>query len=285
MKRILLFVATNLAIMVTLSVILNVLGINAYGGLQGQLLFCLIWGMGGSFISLLMSRFIAKQAMGVQLVDGRSGHADADWLYATVRQLTERAGLPMPEVGIYDSPEVNAFATGPSKSRSLVAVSSGLLRSMQRDEVEGVLAHEVSHIANGDMVTMTLIQGVVNAFVLFFARVIANILRSAVDERMSGAVYFMTLIVLQIGLGLLGSVVVCWFSRAREFRADAGAATLAGRGKMISALQRLQQNSRMIETDHPALATMKISGTRGWLALLSTHPPLDERISALQSAR
>ena len=283
MKRILLFVATNLAIMVTLSVILSVLGINGYGGLQGQLLFCLIWGMGGSFISLQMSRFIAKQAMGVQLVDGRSGHADADWLYGTIRQLTDRAGLPMPEVGIYDSPEVNAFATGPSKSRSLVAVSSGLLRSMQRDEVEGVLAHEVSHIANGDMVTMTLIQGVVNAFVMFFARVIANILRSAVDERMSGAVYFMTLIVLQIGLGLLGSVVVCWFSRAREFRADAGAATLAGRGKMISALQRLQQNAKMIETDHPALATMKISGTRGWLSLLSTHPPLDERIAALQN--
>ena len=283
MKRILLFVATNLAIMVTLSVILSVLGINGYGGLQGQLLFCLIWGMGGSFISLQMSRFIAKQAMGVQLVDGRSGHADADWLYGTIRQLTDRAGLPMPEVGIYDSPEVNAFATGPSKSRSLVAVSSGLLRSMQRDEVEGVLAHEVSHIANGDMVTMTLIQGVVNAFVMFFARVIANILRSAVDERMSGAVYFMTVIVLQIGLGLLGSVVVCWFSRAREFRADAGAATLAGRGKMISALQRLQQNTKMIETDHPALATMKISGTRGWLALLSTHPPLDARIAALQN--
>jgi heat shock protein HtpX len=283
MKRILLFVATNLAIMVTLSVILSVLGINGYGGLQGQLLFCLIWGMGGSFISLQMSRFIAKQAMGVQLVDGRSGHADADWLYATIRQLTDRAGLPMPEVGIYDSPEVNAFATGPSKSRSLVAVSSGLLRSMQRDEVEGVLAHEVSHIGNGDMVTMTLIQGVVNAFVMFFARIIANILRSAVDERMSGAVYFMTLIVLQIGLGLLGSVVVCWFSRAREFRADAGAATLAGRGKMISALQRLQQNTKMIETDHPALATMKISGTRGWLALLSTHPPLDARIAALQN--
>ena len=285
MKRILLFVATNLAIMVTLSVILSVLGINGYGGLQGQLLFCLIWGMGGSFISLQMSRFIAKQAMGVQLVDGRSGHADADWLYATVRQLTDRAGLPMPEVGIYESPEVNAFATGPSKSRSLVAVSSGLLRSMQRDEVEGVLAHEVSHIANGDMVTMTLIQGVVNAFVMFFARVIASLLRNAVDERMSGAVYFMTLIVLQIGLGLLGSVVVCWFSRAREFRADAGSATLAGRGKMISALQRLQQNAKMIETDHPALATMKISGTRSWLALSSTHPPLEERIAALQNGQ
>jgi heat shock protein HtpX len=271
--------------MVTLSVVLSVLGINGYGSLQGQMLFCLVWGMGGAFISLQMSRFIAKQAMGVQLVDGRTGHADADWLYATVRQQTDRAGLPMPEVGIYESPEVNAFATGPSKRRSLVAVSSGLLRSMQRDEVEGVLAHEVSHIANGDMVTMTLIQGVVNAFVLFFARVIASVLRSAVDERMSGAVYFMTLIVLQIALGLLGSVVVAWFSRAREFRADAGAATLAGRGKMISALQRLQQNARMVDTDHPALATLKINGTGGWLALLSTHPPLEARIAALQSAR
>ncbi len=285
MKRILLFVATNLAIMVTLSVVLSVLGINGYGGLQGQLLFCLFWGMGGAFLSLQMSRFIAKRAMGVQLVDGRSGQADADWLYGTVRQLTDRAGLPMPEVGIYESPEVNAFATGPSKNRSLVAVSSGLLRSMQRDEVEGVLAHEVSHIANGDMVTMTLIQGVVNAFVMFFARVIASVLRNAVDERMSGAVYFMTVIVLQIVLGVLGMIVVAWFSRAREFRADSGAATLAGRGKMIGALQRLQQNTKMIETDHPALATMKISGARSWMALTSTHPPLEARIAALQNAR
>jgi heat shock protein HtpX len=285
MKRILLFVATNLAIMVTLSIVLSLLGIDGYGGLQGQMLFALVWGMGGAFISLQMSRFVAKQAMGVQLVDGRTGHADADWLYATVRQLTDRAGLPMPEVGIYESPEVNAFATGPSKSRSLVAVSSGLLRSMQRDEVEGVLAHEVSHIGNGDMVTMTLIQGVVNAFVIFFARVIASLLRSAVDERMSGVVYFMTVIVLQIVLGLLGSVVVAWFSRAREFRADAGAATLAGRGKMIAALQRLQQNTKMIETDHPALATLKISGGRSWMALLSTHPPLEVRIAALQNGQ
>jgi len=285
MKRILLFVATNLAIMVTLSIVLSVLGIDGYGGLQGQMLFALVWGMGGAFISLQMSRFVAKQAMGVQLVDGRTGQPDADWLYATVRQLTDRAGLPMPEVGIYESPEVNAFATGPSKSRSLVAVSSGLLRTMQRDEVEGVLAHEVAHIGNGDMVTMTLIQGVVNAFVIFFARVIASLLRNAVDERMSGAVYFMTVIVLQIVLGLLGSVVVAWFSRAREFRADAGAATLAGRGKMIAALQRLQQNTKMIEADHPALATLKISGSRSWMALLSTHPPLETRIAALQNAR
>ena len=284
MKRILLFVATNLAIMVTLSIVLSVLGIDGYGGIQGQMLFALVWGMGGAFISLQMSRFVAKQAMGVQLVDGRTGHADADWLYATVRQLTDRAGLPMPEVGIYESPEVNAFATGPSKSRSLVAVSSGLLRTMQRDEVEGVLAHEVAHIGNGDMVTMTLIQGVVNAFVIFFARVIASLLRNAVDERMSGAVYFMTVIVLQIVLGLLGSVVVAWFSRAREFRADAGAATLAGRGKMIAALQRLQSTKQLVENNEPALATLKISGRRAMM-LMSTHPPLEARIAALEQMR
>ena len=285
MRRIVLFMATNLAIITMLTIILSVLGIDRYGGLQGQLIFCLVWGMGGAFISLQMSRFIAKQAMGVRLVDGRTGHADIDWVYGAVRQLTDRAGLPMPEVGVYESPEVNAFATGPSRSRSLVAVSTGLLRSMSRDEVEGVLAHEVSHIQNGDMVTMTLIQGVVNAFVMFFARVIASILRSAVDERMSGAVYFLTVIVLQIALGILGMVVVSWFSRAREFRADAGAAALSGRGKMIAALQRLQQNTRMIETEHPAMATLKISGKRGWMALISTHPPLEDRIAALQNAR
>ncbi|MCC7126766.1 MAG: protease HtpX [Acidobacteria bacterium] len=282
MKRILLFVATNMAIMLTLSIVLTLLGIDRYSGLEGLLIFCLVWGMGGAFLSLLMSRFVAKQAMGVQLVDGRTGHADLDWLHGTVRQITDRAGLPMPEVGYYESPEVNAFATGPSKSRSLVAVSSGLLRTMSREEVEGVLAHEVAHIQNGDMVTMTLIQGVVNAFVMFFARIIASVLRSAVDERMSGAVYFMAVFILQIVLGLAGMVIVAWFSRAREFRADAGAATLSGRGKMIAALQRLQQNTRLVETEHPALATMKISGVKSWMGLLSTHPPLEARIAALQ---
>ncbi len=291
MKRILLFVATNLAIMVTLSIVLSLLGIGGYVGPGGQMdygalmIFCLAWGMIGSFISLQMSRWMAKQAMGVQLVDGRTGHEEFDWLHATVRQLTDRAGLPMPEVGVYDSPEVNAFATGPSKSRSLVAVSTGLLRGMRRDEVEGVLAHEVAHIQNGDMVTMALIQGVVNAFVMFFARIIANIVRNAMDERIAGLVSFMVLIVLQIGLGILGSVVVAWFSRAREFRADAGSAALAGRGKMIAALQRLQQNTQMVDTSHPALATMKISGGKSWMALLSTHPPLEDRIAALQQAR
>jgi heat shock protein HtpX len=247
--------------------------------------FCLVWGMAGSFISLALSRFMAKRAMGVQLVDGRTGHEELDWLFATVRQLTDRAGLPMPEVGIYDSPEVNAFATGPSRNRSLVAVSTGLLRGMRRDEVEGVLAHEVSHIQNGDMVTMTLIQGVVNAFVLFFARVIANVARNAVDERSSYLVGVLTTIVLDIVFGIVGMMVVAWFSRAREFRADAGAGALAGKGKMIAALQRLQQNTQMVDTSNPSLATMKISGARGMLALLSTHPPLADRIAALQNAR
>jgi heat shock protein HtpX len=291
MKRILLFVATNLAIMITISIFLSLLGIGGYrlpgGGLDygALMVFSLIWGMAGSFISLALSRFMAKRAMGVQLVDGRTGHEELDWLHATVRQLTDRAGLPMPEVGIYDSPEVNAFATGPSRNRSLVAVSTGLLRGMRRDEVEGVLAHEVSHIQNGDMVTMTLIQGVVNAFVIFFARVIANIARNAVDERSSYLVGLLTTIALDIAFGILGMMVVAWFSRAREFRADAGAGALAGKGKMIAALQRLQQNTQMVDTSNPSLATMKISGARGMLALLSTHPPLEARIAALQSAR
>jgi heat shock protein HtpX len=285
MKRILLFMVTNLAIMLTLSLVLSLLGITGGGGLDGLLVFCLFWGMGGAFLSLQMSRFMAKRAMGVELVDGRTGHADLDWLHATVRQLADRSGLPMPEVGYYESPEVNAFATGPSRSRSLVAVSTGLLRTMSRDEVEGVLAHEVAHIQNGDMVTMTLIQGVVNAFVMFFARIIANILRNTVDERASGAVYFLSYMVLQVVLGVLGMVVVAWFSRAREFRADAGAATLAGSGKMIAALQRLQQHTQQIESDQPALATMKIAGAGSWMALLSTHPPLEARIVALRAAR
>lgn len=285
MKRILLFMVTNLAIMLTLSLVLSLLGITGGGGLDDLLVFCLFWGMGGAFLSLQLSRFMAKRAMGVELVDGRTGHADLDWLHATVRQLADRSGLPMPEVGYYESPEVNAFATGPSRSRSLVAVSTGLLRTMSRDEVEGVLAHEVAHVQNGDMVTMTLIQGVVNAFVMFFARIIANILRNTVDERASGAVYFLSYMVLQVVLGVLGMVVVAWFSRAREFRADAGAATLAGSGKMIAALQRLQQHTQQIESDQPALATMKIAGAGSWMALLSTHPPLEARIAALRAAR
>jgi heat shock protein HtpX len=288
MKRIFLFVATNLAIMITLSIVLGLLGVTGYITVDGLnytalMVFSLVWGFGGALISLAMSRWMAKTAMGVQLVDGRTGQAELDWLHDTVAQLARKANLPMPQVGIYDSPEVNAFATGPSKSRSLVAVSSGLLRSMRREEVEGVLAHEVSHIQNGDMVTMTLIQGVVNAFVIFFARIIANVIRQAVDERISHLVFFVTTLVLDIALGILGMMVVAWFSRAREFRADAGAATLSSRGNMIAALQRLMQNKGLVDDSQPQLATMKINGGKGFMSLISTHPPLEARIAALQN--
>ena len=291
MKRILLFVLTNLAIMVTLSIVLSLLGIGGYrtaAGLDyGALaVFCLVWGMGGAFISLLLSRWMAKRAMGVELVDGRTGHEEADWLYRTVERMARQAQLPMPEVGIYTSPEVNAFATGPSKSKSLVAVSSGLLRGMRREEVEGVLAHELSHIQNGDMVTLTLIQGVVNAFVLFASRVIANVVRNAVDERIAAMVGFIVTIVLDIALGILGAMVVAWFSRAREFRADAGAAALAGRGNMIAALRRLQTTHQLVDPSNQALATMKIAGgDKRWMMLFSTHPPLEARIAALENLR
>ena len=287
MKRIFLFMATNIAIMVTLMIVLSLLGFTGYLTADGLdygalMVFSLVWGFGGAFISLMMSRWMAKTAMGVQLVDGRTGHADLDWLYQSVEQLTRKAGLPMPEVGIYDSPEVNAFATGPSKRSSLVAVSSGLMRSMRREEIEGVLAHEVSHIQNGDMVTMTLIQGVVNAFSIFFSRVIANIVRQLVDERISGIVFFVATIVFDIVFSFLGMMVVAWFSRAREFRADAGAAVLSTRNNMIAALQRLQANQGLVDQSQPQLATMKINGAKGFMALVSTHPPLEARIAALQ---
>lgn len=290
-KRILLFILTNLAIMLALSIVLGVLGIGGFitpGGVDygALMVFCLVWGMGIALISLLMSRWIAKRMTGVQLVDGRSGQADLDWLYHTVQRLTQQAQLPMPEVGIYNSPEVNAFATGPTKKRSLVAVSAGLLRTMRRDEIEGVLAHEVAHIKNGDMVTMTLIQGVVNAFVLFASRAIAGVVRSMVDERNAMLVGFLVTIVLDVVFGIFGSMVVAWFSRAREFRADAGAAALSGRNNMIAALRRLMQTHELVDDQNQALATMKIAGgDRRWMMLLSTHPPLEDRIRALETMR
>jgi heat shock protein HtpX len=231
---------------------------------------------------------MAKRAMGVRLVDGRTGNADLDWLHNKIGQLAQQANLPMPEVGVYDSPEVNAFATGPSKKRSLVAVSTGLLKGMGRQEVEGVLAHEISHIANGDMVTMTLIQGVVNAFVLYLAHVVAGIVRAAVrDERgpslMSVMASQLTFIAAQIVFGIMGSMITAWFSRQREFRADAGGAGLAGRGAMTQALRRLQGFQDRIDTTRaPELATLKIAGGSRFLALLSTHPPLELRIAALE---
>jgi heat shock protein HtpX len=290
-KRIFLFLLTNLAIVLTLSIILSVLGVGRYigpdGGLNVQALaiFCFVWGMGGAFISLQMSRFIAKRMTGVQLVDGHTGNAELDWLHTTVARLTQQANLPMPEVGVYESGEVNAFATGPSKSRSLVAVSSGLLRSMRHEEVEGVLAHEVAHIANGDMVTMTLLQGVINAFVMFFARIIAFALanRGGSRDDRGGGVSYLVVFMLEIVLGILGSMITAWFSRQREFRADRGGATLAGRDRMLGALRRLASNRELVDTQHQALATLKINGKRGWAVFFSTHPPLEARIAALES--
>ena len=288
-KRIFLFLLTNIAIVVTLSVILSLLGVNNYVGpygldIQKLAMFSLVWGMGGAFLSLQMSRFIAKRATGVQLVDGRTGNSELDWLHATIARLTQQAHLPMPEVGVYESGEVNAFATGPSKSRSLVAVSTGLLRSMRRDEVEGVLGHEVAHIANGDMVTMTLLQGVINAFVMFFARIIAFALANRGNSRddRSNGVNWMVVVMLEIVLGILGTMITAWFSRQREFRADRGGATLAGRDHMLGALRRLAANRELVDTRHQSLATLKISGARGWMALMSTHPPLETRIAALE---
>ncbi|MEQ1897957.1 MAG: protease HtpX [Vicinamibacterales bacterium] len=293
-KRIVLFLLTNLAVVLTLSVVVSLLGLDRYvtdSGLNlGSLaMFCLVWGMGGAFISLQMSRFIAKRSTGMRLVDGQSGNADADWLYRTVEGLTRKAGLPMPEVGIYESGEVNAFATGPSRSKSLVAVSTGLLRSMERREVEGVLAHEVAHIANGDMVTMTLLQGVINAFVMFLARVVAFAIANSGsrdgERRGNNGGSFLVMMVLQIVFGVLGSMVTAWFSRQREFRADSGGATLAGRDNMIAALRRLMTTHELVDTQQAALATLKISGARGWMMFLSTHPPLEQRIAALEAGR
>jgi heat shock protein HtpX len=291
-KRIFLFVLTNIAIVLTLSIVVSLLGLNrGYEGgdldIGSLAVFCLIYGMGGAFISLQLSRWVAKRATGVQLVDGRTGDGELDWLYATVRRLTQQANLPMPEVGVYNSPEVNAFATGPSKNRSLVAVSAGLMRGMRHEEIEGVLAHEVAHIANGDMVTMTLLQGVINAFVMFAARIVAHFMTRTSDGRQGsgGGMYFLIVIVLQIVFGILGSLITSWFSRQREFRADAGGASMAGRDKMIGALRRLAANRELIDPRHEALATMKINGAGRWMVFFSTHPPLEVRIAALENAR
>ena len=286
-KRIFLFLVTNIAVVLTMSVVLYLLGANRYvgaGGLDlGALaIFCFVWGMGGAFISLLISRWMAKRALGVHLVNGQTGRPELDRVYSMVATLSKQAGLPMPEVGVYDSPEVNAFATGPSKNRALVAVSTGLLRNMRDDEVSGVLGHEIAHIANGDMVTMTLIQGVMNAFVMFLARVLAYAFANRGDSRGSRGGSYMMVFLLEIVLGLFGSMVTGWFSRQREFRADRGGATLAGRDRMIAALRRLAANRELVDTEHAALATLKISGVRSWLALMSTHPPLESRIAALE---
>ncbi len=289
MKRVLLFLATNVAILVVLSIAARVLGVDQWltsqgGTLGGLLVFAALFGFGGSFLSLAMSKWMAKRAMGVVVLE-RPTNAVESWLLETVHAQAKAAGIGMPEVGIFESPAPNAFATGMRRDNALVAVSTGLLTSMNRDEVEAVLAHEVSHIANGDMVTLALIQGVVNTFVIFLARIIGGIVDRAVfrSEDGRGPAYFVTVLVTELVLSILASTIVMWFSRQREFRADRGGARLAGTRSMIAALERLKraQNEPL-----PAsrLAAFGISGQvgAGLKKLFMTHPPLEERIAALR---
>ena len=297
-KRTSLFLLVNVLIVTTIGLVLSLFGVGARlpgGGYASLMAFCFIWGMGGAFISLAMSRLMAKWFMGVEVVDPETQDPELRELVQSVHSLARKAGLStMPQVGVYQSDEVNAFATGPSHSRSLVAVSTGLLSQMGRREVDGVLAHEITHIVNGDMVTMTLIQGVINAFVMFLARVLAfavsQAMRSRDDDRGGGGfIEFILVMVFQIVFSLLGSLVVCRFSRWREFRADAGGAQLAGREQMIGALTAL---SRLHDAPPKltaaeggqAFQALKISSsTGGMMRLFATHPPLEERIARLQS--
>jgi heat shock protein HtpX len=294
-KRIVLFLLTNVLVVLTISILLSVLGVRPYLTSRGidyssLLAFCLVWGMGGAFVSLGLSRFMAKRMMGIQVIDTNVRDAEAQALVQTVHHLAQSAGLPMPEVGIYDSPEPNAFATGPTKSRALVAVSTGLLRRMNHSEVEGVLGHELTHVANGDMVTMTLLQGVVNAFVMFLARAIAwgvvQATRRNDDDREGGFASFGMVYAIQFALEMvfmiLGSMVVASFSRWRVFRADAGGARLAGRQNMIGALQALQRTVEGVEQAPPAIAAFRISNPGGIGRFFASHPPPEVRIARLQ---
>ena len=292
MKRVFLFLATNIAILVVLSITLSILGVDRILDQQGVnldlralLIFSAVFGMGGSFISLAISKWTAKRMTGAEVITKPRNEAEA-WLVDLVSRQAQAAGIGMPEVAIYDSPDMNAFATGMSRNSALVAVSTGLLRSMQRDEVEAVLGHEITHVANGDMVTLALIQGVVNTFVIFLSRVIGHVVDRAVFkvERGHGPAFWITTIIAQVVLGILASMIVMWFSRQREFRADAGGASLAGREKMIDALRRLQTGSQAALPDQ--LAAFGISGgADGIKRLFMSHPPLEERIAALAAGR
>ena len=292
MKRIGLFLITNLAIVFVLGIVLHLLGVDRILNEQGTdlninalLVSSAVIGFGGAFISLAMSKWSAKRMTGARVIDSPSSSTEV-WLVDTVRRQAQQAGIGMPEVAIYDAPDVNAFATGMSRNNALVAVSSGLLQSMSRDEAEAVLGHEISHVANGDMVTLALIQGVVNTFVIFLSRIIGHLVDRLVfkTQRGHGPAYLITSIIAQLVLGVLASMIVMWFSRQREFRADSGGATLAGREKMIGALQRLGGL-------HPQplpeqMAAFGIAGElgKGLKRLFTTHPPLEERIAALRAS-
>ncbi|MFO8025467.1 protease HtpX [Thiohalophilus sp.] len=294
MKRIGLFLMTNLAIIVVLSITLRLLGVERILDEQGVgldyqslLIFAAIFGFGGSLISLAISKWTAKRLTGAQVID-QPRNATEQWLVETVREQSRRAGIGTPDVAIYQSGDINAFATGARRDSALVAVSTGLLNSMSRDEAEAVLAHEVSHVANGDMITLALIQGVVNTFVIFLSRVIGHLVDRMVFkvERGHGPAFWITAIVAEIILGILASIIVMWFSRQREFRADAGGAQLAGRQKMVHALEALQ---RSVDRPHlpDQLAAFGISGKigRGFSRLFMSHPPLAERIAVLKAGQ
>ena len=291
MKRVVLFLATNVAVLLVLSVVMRVLGIDQMLARNGQdplalLMMAALFGFGGAFISLAMSKWMAKRSMGVQVIE-QPRDAREVWLLDTVRRQATAAGITMPEVGIFESPEMNAFATGARRNAALVAVSSGLLARMSPQEAEAVLGHEITHVANGDMVTLTLVQGVVNTFVIFLSRIIGGVIDNAISgnrdgRRSGGMAYFMIVMVLQLLLGVLASMIVAWFSRYREFKADAGGATLSSRQNMISALERLQQ--RHAASLPEQLTAFGITG--GKLSrLFASHPPLDVRIAALRNAR
>ena len=287
-KRVALFLATNLAVMLLLGIVLSVLqggfGISL-GNNAGLLIMAALFGFGGSMISLLISKWMAKRSTGAHVIEQPRNEAE-QWLVSTVRRQADAAGIKMPEVAIYEAPEINAFATGPSRNNALVAVSTGLLRAMDRDQAEAVLAHEVSHVANGDMVTMALIQGVLNTFVIVLARVVGRVIDGYLSGNREGGPgfgYFVIVFVLDMVFGLFASMIAMWFSRYREFRADAGGASLAGRDKMVSALQRLSQTYG--ENTLPRqVAAFGISGAvgHGLRRLLMSHPPLEERIAALR---
>ncbi|MGY0504139.1 protease HtpX [Luteimonas sp. e5] len=289
-KRITLFLATNLAVLVLLGIIMNVVlplfGIRL-GNMGGLLVMATLFGFGGSFISLMMSKWMAKRSTGAHVITEPRNEVE-QWLLTTVQRQAQAAGIGMPEVAIYDAPEINAFATGANRNAALVAVSTGLLRAMDRDQAEAVLGHEVSHVANGDMVTMALLQGVLNTFVIVLARVVGR----AIDGMLSGGrdapgfAYYGIVLVLDLVFGLFASMIAMWFSRHREFRADVGGATLAGRQKMISALERLALNQGE-NTLPKQIAAFGISGAlgHGMRRLLLSHPPLEERIQALRNAR
>ncbi len=292
-KRFFLFFGVNILIVVTISMVVNLLGVGHYMTAQGidyqaLMVLCLIWGMGGSFISLMMSKWLAKMTMGVEIITLTGPYSE---VVQIIHRHAKMAGLRvMPEVGIFNSPEVNAFATGPSKNNSLVAISTGLLSKMGRDEIEGVVGHEVAHIANGDMVTMTLLQGIMNAFVMFFARVVAFMIDQAMrkdddDGRGLGTFAHMGIVfVLELLFGLVAGILLSWFSRQREYRADAGGAKLAGKEKMIGALEGLIRSySTLPQSEEGSFKSMKISSKKSFLALFSTHPSLEDRIRTLQA--